>query len=52
MAEKTVAELLREVAATLEEQWDAGDERATNMPAPDRTAQTGVSVLTLLTGDH
>ena len=54
MAEKTVAELLREVAATLEEQWDAGDERATNMPAPDEGAQIGVSVqlVTVLTGDH
>ncbi|CAL8347519.1 unnamed protein product [Gadus morhua 'NCC'] len=35
MAEKPVTELLREAAAALEEQQDAGYERATNMPAPD-----------------
>ena len=32
IAEKTVAELLQEAAAALEEQQDAGYERATNMP--------------------
>ena len=54
MAEKSVAELLREAAAALEEQQDAGYERATNMPAPDKGAPTGVSVqvVTVLTGDH
>ena len=31
-----VAELLREAAAALEKQQDAGYERATNMPTPDR----------------
>ena len=54
MAEKPVTELLREAAAALEEQQDAGYERATNMPAPDEGAQIGVSVqlVTVLTGDH
>ena len=54
MAEKALAELLREAAAALEEQQDAGYERATNMPAPDEGAQIGVSVqlVTVLTGDH
>ena len=39
MGEKTVAELLREAAAALDEQRDAGSETATNMPAPDRTGE-------------
>ena len=34
-----VAELLREAAAALEEQRDAGSETATNMPAPDHTGE-------------
>ena len=54
MAEKTVTKLMREAAAALEEQRDAVYERATNMPAPDKGAQTGFSVqlVTVLTGDH
>ena len=39
MAEKTVAEILREAAAVLEDQRDAESETATNMPAPDRTGE-------------
>ena len=43
MAEKTVWQLLREVATALEEQRDAGSETATetatNTPAPDRTGE-------------
>ena len=34
-----VAELLREAAAALEEQHDAGFETVTNMPASDHTGE-------------
>ena len=37
MAGKTVADLLLEAAAALDEQRDAGSETVTNMPAPDCT---------------
>ena len=38
-----VAELLREAAAALEEQRDAGSETATNMLASDRNGEGGAN---------
>ena len=59
MAEKTVAELLREAAAALEER-SSGMQGPKQRPtclhriAPEKGTQTGVSVqlVTVLTGDH
>ena len=48
MAEKTVAGLLREAAVTLDEQRDAGSETGTNMPAPEKGAQTACATFLLV----
>ena len=49
-----IAAAIRYAKRALEEQQDVGYERATNLPALDKGAQTGVSVqlVTVLTGDH
>ena len=47
-----VAELLREAAAALEEQRDAGSETATDMPAPNRTGEGHANRCLISTSDR